>query len=98
MRYTSCVRYTLGAGRPSLGAKLGLADDFLLNFFPMTPPGNGTVGGGYRDLLETGFKVGENLPSVKIPCRRKFPAGEILTKNKNNFLGHDYIPLLKLKK
>jgi hypothetical protein len=39
-------------GRPSLGAKLGLADDFLPNFFPMTPPGNGTVGRGYRDLSE----------------------------------------------
>ena len=59
-------------GRPSLGAKLGLADDFLPNFFPMTPPGNGTVGRGYRDLLETGFKVVEILPSAKIPCRRNF--------------------------
>ncbi len=85
------MRYTLGAGRPSLGAKLGLPDDFLPNFFPMTPPGNGTVGRGYRDLLETGFKVGE------IRRQRKFPASDILTKNKNNFLGHDYFPLLKLK-
>ncbi len=59
-------------GRPSLGAKLGLADDFLLNFFPMIPPGNGTVGRGYRDFLETGFKVGENSPSAKIPCRQNF--------------------------
>jgi hypothetical protein len=49
---------------------LGLADDFLPNFFPLTPLGNGTVGRGYRDLLETGFKVGENSPSAKIPCRR----------------------------
>jgi hypothetical protein len=46
MHYTSCVRYTLGTGRPSLGAKFGLADDFLPNFFPMTPPGKGTVGNG----------------------------------------------------
>ena len=53
--YTSCIRFTLCAGRQSLGAKLGLADDFLPNFFPMTPPGNGTVGRGYRDVLETGF-------------------------------------------
>jgi hypothetical protein len=66
------VRYTLGAGRPSLGAKLGLADDFLPNFFPMTPPGNGTVGRGYRDLLETGFKVGENSPSAKTRGWRNF--------------------------
>jgi len=79
-------------GRPSLGSKLGLADDFLLNFFPMTPPGNGTVGRGYRVLLATWLK------SAKIRRRRKFPAGEILTKNKNYFLGHDYFPLLKLKK
>ncbi len=84
--------YTLGAGRPSFRAKLGLADDFLPNFFPMTPPGNGTVGRGYRDLLENGLK------SAKIRCRQIFPAGEILTKNTNNFLGHDYFPLLKLKK
>jgi hypothetical protein len=64
--------YFVRGGRPSLGAKLGLADDFLLNLFPMTPPGNGTVGRGYRDLLETGFKVGENSPSEKIPCRQNF--------------------------
>ena len=71
--------YTLGTGRPSLGAKLGLADDFFPNFFPMTPPDNGTVGRGYRDLLETGFKVGENSPPPK-----KI-AGEISATNKNNF-------------
>jgi hypothetical protein len=59
-------------GIPSLGSKLGLADDFLPNFFSMTPPGNGTVGRGYKDLLENGFKVGENSPSAKIPCRRNF--------------------------
>ncbi len=71
-RYTSCMRHTLGVGRPSLGAKLGLADDFLPNFFPVTPPGNGIVVRGYRDLLETGFKVGENSASAKISCRRNF--------------------------
>ncbi len=64
-RYTSCVRYTLCAGRPSLGAKLGLADDFLPNFSPMTPSGNGTVGRGNRDLLETGLNVGKNSSSAK---------------------------------
>ena len=64
--------YTLRIGGQSFRAKLGLADDFLPNFFPMTPPGNGTVGRGYRDLLETGFKVGENSPLAKIPCRRNF--------------------------
>ncbi len=71
-RYTSCVRYTVGAGRPSLGAKLGLADDFIQKIFLMTLPGDGTVGRGYRNLLETGFKVGENSPSAKIPCRQNF--------------------------
>jgi hypothetical protein len=30
MHYTLCVHYTLCAGVPSLGAKLGLPDDFLL--------------------------------------------------------------------
>ncbi len=93
-----CLLRDFVRGRPSLGAKLGLADDFLPrrcflpNFFPMTPPGNGTAGRVYRDFLETGFEVGENSPSAKIPCRRNFD------KNKNYFLGHDYFPLLKLKK
>ncbi len=78
-------------GRPSLGAKLGIPDDFPTNCFPITPPGNGNIGSGYRDLFESGFKVGENssMPK-KIAC-------EILTKKKNNFLEHDYFPLLKLK-
>ncbi len=62
----------LNFGGPSFGAKLRLADDFLPIFFPMTPPGNGPVGRGYRDLLETGFKVGENSPSAKIPCYQNF--------------------------
>ncbi len=35
---------------PSLGAKLGLADDFSQKIFPITPPGNGNVGMGPRDL------------------------------------------------
>jgi hypothetical protein len=49
--------------------------------FPITPPGNGNVGLGPRDLSEFGFKVGENsLPPEKI-------AGKISAKNKNNFFG-----------
>jgi hypothetical protein len=47
-------------GRPFLGAKLGIPDDFPPNCFPITPPGNGNIGSGYRDLLESGLKVGEN--------------------------------------
>ncbi len=47
-----CV-YTLCAGRPSLGAKLGLA--FPTNFFRITPPRNGNVGRGSRGLSESGF-------------------------------------------
>ncbi len=65
--------------RPSLGAKSGLADDFSQNMFPITPPRNGNVGNGYRELLEAGFKVGEYSPMPK-----KSPS-EIFTKNKNNF-------------
>ncbi len=80
-RYTLCVHYTLGIGRPSLGAKLGIPDDFPPNCFPITTPGNGNIGSGYRDLLESGFKVGENSPMPK-----KI-ADEILSKNKNNFFG-----------
>ncbi len=44
--------------------------------FPITPPGNGNVGLGPRDLSEFGFKVGENSP---LP---KKIAGEISAKNK----------------
>jgi hypothetical protein len=42
--------YTLCTGGPSLGAKSGLADDFSQKMFPITPPGNGNVGMGPRDL------------------------------------------------
>jgi hypothetical protein len=66
---------------PSLGAKLGLPDEFSQKMFPITPPGNGNVGLGPRDLSEFGFKVGENSPPPK-----KI-AGEISAKNKNNFFG-----------
>ncbi len=48
--------------------------------FPITPPGNGNVGLGPREL-EFGFKVGENSPPPKTI------AGEISAKNKNNFFG-----------
>jgi hypothetical protein len=41
------MRYTLCTGRP---AKWGLADDFSQKMFPITPPGNGNVGMGPRDL------------------------------------------------
>ncbi len=50
MRYTLYMRYTLRAGGPSLGAKLGLANDFSQNFFPITPPGNGNVAMSPRGL------------------------------------------------
>ena len=73
--------YTLSSARPSLGAKLGLPDEFSQKMFPITPPGNGNVGLGPKDLSEFGFKVGENSP---LP---KKIAGEISAKNKNNFFG-----------
>ncbi len=68
-------------GGPSLGAKLGLPDEFSQKMFTITPPGNGNVGLGPRDLSEFGFKVGKNSP---LP---KKTAGEISAKNKNNFCG-----------
>jgi hypothetical protein len=73
--------YTLCSAGPSLGAKLGLPDEFSQKMFPITPPGNGNVGLGPRDLSEFGFKVNENSP---LP---KKIAGDISAKNKNNFLG-----------
>ncbi len=54
---------------------MGLPDEFSQKMFPITPPGNGNVGLGPRDLSEFGFKVGENSPPPK-----KI-AGEISAKN-----------------
>jgi hypothetical protein len=53
--FTLCVRYTLCAGGPSLGAKSRLSDDFAQKYFLITPFGNGNVGRGPRDLLESGL-------------------------------------------
>ncbi len=53
--YTLCGRYTLCDGGPSLGAKLGLSDDFSQYFFLRTSSGNGSVDRGIRDLLESGL-------------------------------------------
>jgi hypothetical protein len=52
--------------------KLGLPDEFSQTMFPKTPPGNGNVGLGPRDLSEFGFKVGENSPPPKKNCQRNF--------------------------
>jgi hypothetical protein len=71
------TRYTLCTGGPSR-----LADDFSQKMFPITPPGNGNVGMGPRDLREFGLKVDKNSP----PPPKKI-AGEISAKNKNSFLG-----------
>ncbi len=59
----------------------GLPDEFSQKMFSITPPGNGNVGLGSRDLSEFGFKVGENSPPLKKITR------EISAKNKNNFFG-----------
>ncbi len=75
------THYTLCTGEPSLGAKSGLPDEFSQKMFPITPPGNGNVGLGPRELSEFGFIVGENSPPPKKT------AGEISSKNKNNFCG-----------
>jgi hypothetical protein len=61
---------------PSLGAKLGIPDEFSPNCFPITPHRNGNIGNFYRDLLESGFKVGRKFADAKIS------PGEIFTKNK----------------
>jgi hypothetical protein len=58
---------------------------------PITPPENGNVGLGHRDLSEFGFKVDENsLPPKKI-------ATKFRQKIKKNFLGHESFLLFKLK-
>jgi hypothetical protein len=57
----------------------------------ITPPRNGNLGNGYRDLLESSFKIGKNSPMPK-----KI-AGEIFTKNKNNFLGTCLFSTFKAK-
>jgi hypothetical protein len=89
-RYTSCVRYTLCVG-DHLGAKFGIPDEFSPNCFPITPPRNGNIGNGHKDLVESGFKIGENSP---IP---KKIAGKIFTKNKNNFFGTCLFSTFKAK-
>ncbi len=75
------TRYTLCTGGPSLGAKSGLPDEFSQKMFPITPPGNGSVGLGSRDLSEFGFKVDKNSPPPK-----KSPA-KYRQKIKTTFLG-----------
>jgi hypothetical protein len=88
LQYTSCLRYnTSCTGRPYLGAKFGLADDFPPNIFPMTPPRNMNIGRGSRDLSE----------SAKIRHYWKKSPANFDKKIKTTFLGHAYFPLLKLK-
>jgi hypothetical protein len=71
-------------------AKSRLPDEFSQKMFPITPPGNGNVGLGPRDLSECGFKVAENSPPPKII------ASKICAKI-TTFLGHEYFILFKLK-
>ncbi len=72
-------------------AKSGLPDEFSQKMFPITPPGNGNVGLGPRELSEFGFKVGENSPPPK-----KSPA-KLRQKIKTTFWGHEFFLLFKLK-
>jgi hypothetical protein len=83
--------YTLCSAGPSLGAKLWLHDEFSQKMFPITPPGNGNVGLGPRDLSEFGFKVGEKSPPpIKITAKFR-------QKIKTTFLGHEFFLLFKVK-
>jgi hypothetical protein len=70
---------------------LGIPDEFPPKCFPVTPSRNWNIGNVYRDLLESGFKVSENLPMTK-----KMPV-KFFQKVKTAFMEHDYFPLLKLK-
>ncbi len=83
--------YTLCSAGPSLGAKLGLPDEFSQKMFLITPPGNGNVEMGPRDLSELGFKVGENSPPPKKSLAK------FRQKIKTTFLGHEFFLLFKLK-
>ncbi len=80
--------YTLCSAGPSLGAKLGLPDEFSQKVFPITPPGNGNVSLGPRDLSEFGLKIRRR--------RKKSPA-KFRQKIKTPFLGHEFFLLFKLK-
>ncbi len=60
--------YNLCSAGPSLGAKLGLPDEFSQKMFPITPPGNGNVGLGPRDLSE--FHTGGDSEEYNHLCRK----------------------------
>ena len=83
--------YTLCSAGPSLGAKLGLPDEFSQKMFPITPPGNGNVTwdlGTFQNLV---------LKSAKIRRRRKKSPAKFRQKIKTIFLGHEFFLLFKLK-
>jgi hypothetical protein len=75
---------TLCSGRPSLGAKLGLPDEFSQKMFPITPPGNGNV--TFQNSV---------LKSAKIRRCRKKPLAKFRQKIKTTFWGHEFFLLLK---
>ena len=53
-------------------SKSGLPDEFSQKMFPITPPGNGNVDLGPRDLSEFGFKIDKNSLPPKKKLRRNF--------------------------
>ncbi len=85
------THYTLCSAGPSLGAKLGLPDEFSQKMFPITPPVNGNVTwdlGTFQNLV---------LKSAKIRRRRKKSPAKFRQKIKTHFLGHEFFLLFKLK-
>jgi hypothetical protein len=83
--------YTLCSSGPSLGAKLGLPDEFSQKNVPQNTTGNGNVGLGPRDLSKSFLK------SAKIRRRRKKSPAKFRQKIKTTFLGHEFFLLFKLK-
>jgi hypothetical protein len=83
--------YTLCSAGPSLGAKLGLPDEFSQKMFPIT----------HLEMRMQAWDLetfqNSVLKSAKIRCRRKKSPAKFRQKIKTPFLGHEFFLLVKLK-